>query len=88
MVKNDYIDNFMPIYFDMEFTGLHQTTTLISIGCISQNGNQFYAEFPGFDTSQVDDWIQENVIDNLLLSHINVDGKPHRQRSSQNRGGV
>jgi hypothetical protein len=33
------------IFFDTEFTGLHQGTTLISIGLISECGKTFYAEF-------------------------------------------
>lgn len=55
------------IFFDTEFTGLHQNTTLISIGLISECGKMFYAEFTDFDKSQVDDWIQENVVDALIL---------------------
>ena len=33
------------IFFDCEFTGLHQRTTLISIGFITEHGDTFYAEF-------------------------------------------
>ena len=55
----------MRIFFDTEFTGLHQNTTLISIGCIDENGRTFYAESTDYDRSQVDDWIQKNVISNL-----------------------
>ena len=51
---------------DMEFTGLHQHTTLISIGLESDCGKSFYAEFTDYDESQVDEWIQENVIENLF----------------------
>ena len=54
----------MRIFFDTEFTGLHQNTTLISIGCIDENGRTFYAESTDYDRSQVDDWIQKNVITN------------------------
>jgi len=53
------------IFFDTEFTGLHQKTTLISIGLISECGKTFYAELTDYDKSQIDDWLQENVIDNL-----------------------
>lgn len=56
------------IFFDTEFTGLHQETTLISIGLVSEDGRAFYAEFDDYDKSQVDDWIKENVIDNLLFA--------------------
>ena len=53
------------IFFDTEFTGLHQNTTLISIGLISECGKTFYAELTDYDKTQVDDWIKENVINNL-----------------------
>lgn len=55
----------MNIYFDTEFTGLHKDTTLISIGLVTENGDTFYAEFNDYDKTQCDDWIQENVINNL-----------------------
>lgn len=57
----------MKIFFDTEFTGLHKDTTLISIGLISDEGFIFYAEFNDYDKSQIDGWLQTNVIDNLLL---------------------
>jgi len=49
----------------MEFTGLHQNTTLISLGIVSECGKTFYAELNDYDESQVDEWIKENVIDKL-----------------------
>lgn len=55
----------MKIFFDTEFTGLHQKTTLISIGLVSEDGKQFYAELNDYDKTQVNDWIQENVLKNL-----------------------
>src|SRR5690349_18932498 len=55
----------MNIYFDLEFTGLHQKTTLVSLGCISDDSRRFYAEATDYDRSQVSPWIQENVIGNL-----------------------
>ena len=55
------------IFFDTEFTGLHQGTTLISLGMIADSGETFYAEFTDYDQSQVDGWLQENVIDKLVL---------------------
>ena len=57
----------MKVYLDMKFTGLHQNTTLISIGMISEFGDTFYMELNDYDKSQVDEWIQENVIENLYL---------------------
>lgn len=56
-------------FFDTEFTGLHKNTTLISLGIISDCGKSFYAEFTDYDKSQVDDWIEKNVIKNLWLKN-------------------
>lgn len=57
----------MRVFFDTEFTGLHQQTTLISIGLVAENGDSFYAELSDYDKSQVDGWLQDNVIDNLRI---------------------
>lgn len=57
----------LKIFFDTEFTGLHQGTTLISIGLITEAGETFYAEFTDYDQSQLTDWIKDNVIANLQL---------------------
>lgn len=61
------------IFFDTEFTGLHQKTTLISIGLISECGKTFYAELTDYDKSQIDEWLQKNVIDNLYLNDYDND---------------
>ena len=58
------------VFFDCEFTGLHQNTTLISIGFVSECGKTFYAEFNDYDFKQVDDWLQENVINNLQYNSV------------------
>lgn len=55
------------IFFDTEFTGLHQNTTLVSIGLISDEGERFYAELTDFDDTQCDEWIEKNVLEHLLL---------------------
>ncbi|MFE4569961.1 3'-5' exoribonuclease domain-containing protein [Paenibacillus chitinolyticus] len=60
----------MKVFFDTEFTGLHQNTTLISMGMVDENGRSFYAELSDYDTTQVDEWIQKNVVDNLLYSNV------------------
>ena len=62
----------MLLFFDMEFTGLRQNTTPISIGIVSEDGKKFYAEFTDYDESQCNDWIKENVIKNLKLSGMGV----------------
>lgn len=64
----------MNVYWDCEFTGLHQRTTLISIGLVTEDGRSFYAELTDYDKTQVDDWIQGNVIDNLLFGDLRLDG--------------
>lgn len=58
----------MKIFLDTEFTGLHQNTTLISLGLVSECEKTFYAEFTDYDKSQVDDWLRDNVIANLIFS--------------------
>ena len=60
----------MRIFWDTEFTGLHKDTTLISLGMVADNGKEFYAEFTDFDPWQVDDWVQEHVLDNLLFNEV------------------
>ena len=55
------------IFLDTEFTGLHKNTTLISIGLISECGKTFYAELTDYDKSQIDEWLEKNVIANLIL---------------------
>lgn len=58
------------IYYDAEFTGLHRNTTLVSIGMVSETGTFFYAEFTDYDKSQVDDWLEEHVISNLMMKDV------------------
>lgn len=58
----------MKCFLDLEFTGLHQHTTPISIGIVDEQGKMFYAEFNDYDKDQVDEWIQANVINNLIMS--------------------
>jgi hypothetical protein len=60
----------MKVFFDCEFTGLHQYTTLISIGLVTENGYEFYAEATDYDRSQIDDWLKTNVIDHLSLGEM------------------
>ena len=57
------------VFFDTEFTGLHQKTTLISIGLVSECGKTFYAELTDYDKSQIDKWLNDNVISNLMFKN-------------------
>lgn len=57
------------VFFDTEFTGLHQATTLMSIGAVSEDGDsRFYAELTDYDQAQVNDWLRENVENNFILA--------------------
>jgi hypothetical protein len=62
----------MKVFFDMEFTGLHQKTTPISIGCVSEGGDKFYAEFTDYDHSQMNGWIVDNVLAHLRRTDNSV----------------
>jgi hypothetical protein len=55
----------MQVFFDTEFTGLHQHTTLISLGMVDEDGQGFYIESSDYDRTQVDGWLRENVIAHL-----------------------
>jgi len=66
------------VFFDTEFTGLHQNTTLISIGLISETGETFYAELTDYDKSQIDEWLQNNVISKLYLSEFDNAAYPSK----------
>lgn len=63
----------MKVFFDTEFTGLHKNTSLISLGMVDESGRTFYAEFTDYDKSQCDDWIQKNVINNLINDSNKID---------------
>ncbi len=66
----------MKVFFDTEFTGLHQFTTLVSIGLVAENGEEFYAEFTDYDKAQIDSWLQENIIDKLTLQPLGKHNTP------------
>jgi hypothetical protein len=75
----------MKIFFDTEFTGLHKNTTLISIGLIDENDRSFYAEFTDYDESQCNEWIKENVINNLKhkgVRDLNLKGYNPRENKT------
>ena len=69
------------IFFDTEFTGLQNGTTLISIGAISECGKTFYAELTDFNLLQIDEWIEENV-----LSKLHLDVEKHGQNATSCTG--
>jgi hypothetical protein len=72
------------IFYDSEFTGLHQHTTLISIGLASECGQQFYAEFSDYAKSQCDNWIMDNVIQHTRwIQHSETQLINHREDKTQ-----
>ena len=62
----------------MEFTGLHKLSTPISIGLVAEDGREFYAEFTDFDEMQINQWLVDNVMNNLVLGEYDFvkDYKP------------
>jgi hypothetical protein len=66
----------MRVFFDLEFTGLHQNTTLISLGCVAEDGEQFYAESTEYDKGQLNQWLKDNVISHLSLVSTTDSGLP------------
>lgn len=62
------------IFYDSEFTGLTQTTELISIGLITESGESFYAEFTDFNRAGCDDWLKDNVLIHCRHLDKNVPG--------------
>jgi 3' exoribonuclease, RNase T-like len=55
----------MKLFLDTEFTGLQQSTTLISIGITSEDGKEFYAQLTDYDSTQINDWIRSHVLSKL-----------------------
>jgi len=62
----------MKLFFDTEFTGLRQNTSLISLGIVDDDDRMFYAVFNDYKKDQVDEWIQENVINNLDIDYNTI----------------
>lgn len=66
-------DKFLKVFYDSEFTGLSKDTSLISVGFVTENLNDegkskaFYGEFTDYNESQINPWLQENIIGNLFL---------------------
>lgn len=55
------------LYFDTEFTGLHQNTKLLSIGICDAMGNIFYAELPyNFKEGEKDEFVKNEVLPHMV----------------------
>lgn len=67
----------MKIFWDTEFTGLHKNTTLISIGCVSDSGEQIYCECTDYDKTQLDGWLNDHVIAHLWSTNPGIRVPPY-----------
>jgi hypothetical protein len=72
----------MKLFFDTEFTGLHKNTTLISIGIVDENGRKFYGILDDYDKSQIDDWLEDNVIKYLEPDTATIVGTKEQVRDA------
>jgi hypothetical protein len=61
----------LKIFLDTEFTALTQHAQLISLALKAETGQEFYAEFTDVDLSELNDWLQENVVQHLFLKESN-----------------
>ena len=64
----------MRYWFDTEFIEDGKTIDLISIGIVSEDGREYYAENSECDLTRGSDWVQHNVI-------IHLSGKPRLKRA-------
>ncbi len=60
------------LFFDTEFTGLHQHTSLISMAFVAEEQRTFYAEFTDFDTSAISEWLETTVLAHLHGGETNL----------------
>ena len=55
----------MRFWFDTEFIEDGRTIDLISIGVVSEDSRQYYAEIEECDINRASDWVKQNVIPHL-----------------------
>lgn len=60
----------MKYWFDTEFIEDGRTIDLLSIGVVSEDGRQFYAEPAETDRSRASPWVVENVLPHLKPSYV------------------
>ena len=60
----------MRFWFDTEFIEDGKTIDLISIGVVSEDGREYYAENLSCDRSKASDWVRENVFPHLTGEHV------------------
>ena len=57
-----HANDFVKVFFDTEFTRPGQNTTLISIGFVSEKGEELYIELDDYDKRQVTPWLEKNIL--------------------------
>jgi hypothetical protein len=62
-----------PIFLDTEFSGLHQSASLLSLALVPDEGLWFYAVFTEVDRDSLSPWHQEHVVPHLELTPAQLD---------------
>jgi hypothetical protein len=68
----------MRFWFDTEFIEDGRTIDLISIGIVSEDGREWYAESNECDLSKASPWVKDNVIPHLIHgydAHVHMSRK-------------
>jgi hypothetical protein len=53
------------VFYDTEFLEDGRTIELVSIGCVDEDGREFYAVSSQFDPLAASPWVQDNVLNQL-----------------------
>lgn len=59
------MNNVVYLFFDTEFTSLKKDADLISLGIVTEDGKQFYAELNDFDKDKCSSFTKEEVLSKL-----------------------
>jgi hypothetical protein len=57
----------MRYYLDTEFIEDGSTVDLVSIGVVSEDGREYYAQSAEFDHHKADEWVKEHVLKQLVM---------------------
>lgn len=55
----------MRYFYDTEFIEDGRTIELVSIGIVAEDGREYYAVSTGFDGSRANNWVRNNVLNQL-----------------------
>jgi hypothetical protein len=50
------------VFLDAEYTGQHASTTLVSVGLVTLDGDELYVTLDDYDERQVTPWLREHVL--------------------------